>query len=52
MFEPRFTSGKVNAIIPSGRPGEFIVARSVYRRGVPASESDPTGLMVSTIQIH
>jgi hypothetical protein len=52
MFEPRFTDDKINAVIFSGRAGEFVTARGVYPRGTPGSGKDPTGLMLSALQIH
>jgi hypothetical protein len=52
MFSPIFTSFRVGAAMPSGREGEFIAVRGAYPRGVPASEKDPTGLMVTVFKIH
>lgn len=52
MFSPTFTAFKVGAAIPSGHAGEFIAARGVYPRGLPGSEKDPTGLMITTFKIQ
>jgi hypothetical protein len=52
MFGPTFTAFKVGAAIPSGRAGEFIAARGIYPRGVPGSEKDPTGLMITVFKIR
>jgi hypothetical protein len=52
MFEPLFANFSVDAVIFAGRPGEFIAARGVHPRGTPGSEKNPTGLMLSVLQVH
>lgn len=52
MFAPLFTSDKVHAVTASGRPGEFVTARGVHPRGIPGSETDPTGLMLTVLKVR
>ena len=52
IFKPLFTSFKVDAAVFSGRAGEFIAARSINPRGIPGSQDDPTGLLLTTISIN
>jgi hypothetical protein len=52
MFKPLFTAFKVDAAVSSGRAGEFIVARGINPRGIPGSQDDPTGLLLTTISIN
>ena len=52
MFKPLFTAFKVDAAVSSGRAGEFIAARSINPRGIPGSQDDPTGLLLTTISIN
>jgi hypothetical protein len=52
MFKPLFTSFKVDAAVSSGRAGEFIAARGITPRGVPGSQDDPTGLLLTTISVN
>ena len=52
MFKPLFTAFKVDAAVSSGRAGEFIAARGINPRGIPGSQDDPTGLLLTTISIN
>jgi hypothetical protein len=52
MFKPLFTAFKVDAAVSSGRDGEFMAARGINPRGIPGSQDDPTGLLLTTISIN
>jgi hypothetical protein len=52
MFKPLFTAFKVDAAVSSGRAGEFIAARGINPRGIPGSQDDPTGFLLTTIGIN
>jgi hypothetical protein len=52
MFAPRFANDMVRAVTASERPNEFVTARGVHPRGIPGSEADPTGLMLTVLKVQ